>query len=436
MDTLRKVFQLVLFPLALLMAKEASSQSRDQLIRYDENAFVTATDNVNADDYVNKQKYALMVFRSYYEQKGVAAGFTEDDYKNVLKEKAAMAKMVEDLQRDMDRISSENLELKSQIQAKTNKEKELRDREKEIVELRKTTTTLELLIDNRESEIRHLQSQIQEYTDQTEALNEQTATISNLEKQVNDIASDNWRLETETITLQSQLKDKDGEIERLRASVNSLKYTNDNLQSAYHAATDVVNNVYKTNVLMPIADMNPGQLETAKSKFEGLKTLLVLDQSLYDDLEAKVNEMALWKALVEPMRNAKQYLKGKYDNKTREELIAAISNVPIKGNKADETKAMLSYLNNQIPIKEHYDIIVRNLDELGCIPNAEQLKEAESMLNRSLEKVETLCQPGVYDSFERGINLIKVELLKPAPSNRMKTPSEFGKFIKELKEIF
>lgn len=419
----------ILVSMSLLMAGKAYSQKKDQLIRYDERAFENAAKNVNHEDYNNKQKYALEVFRTYCDQIGVQLSFTENDYNAALGKVSSLEKNVSDLENAKQRLD-ENLTAEKEKSSGLEAEKrELTSENNNMKKLLSAKAGQDKALEQKEAEIADLRGKIANLDKENADLKKLSSDYSKLENEKNKALSDMQ-------AIQAQLNEKNNEVAQLTSENNTLKSTNEKFQKAFDGTKKTINSVYNTYSVKPITDMDPVQLESAQSSFLGMKSLLAIDQTVYKDLEGKVNEMASWKKLVEPMRDAKQYLKGKYDDKTLSACIAAINKVPISGSKASEKQSMLTNLNNQIQLKENYDIIIRNLDERGCLPNVEQLKEAEGMLNRRLEKVEASYQSGVYDSYDRGINMIKAELSKSAPSNKVKTAAEFEKFINELREIF
>lgn len=437
----------ILTVISLLMVVNVYSQSKELLIRYDEDAFKKAAEKVHYSDYNKEELYNRDLFRAYREQKGVTLDFSEKDYRDAQTNVNNLTKVVSDLNnakenkekelsvkektvREKDSIinalTNDNKVLNKQLLSKDKLEEQLKKKRDSITDLKSELSELKQRNSELENEIRKNHADIAQLVEDT----------TNIRKKEREAISEKEKIASTNKALQTQLNNKNEEIQNLSKSNISLSEKNNEFQKAFNETEKAINDVYQANIVKPIAEMNPEQLDKARSKFEGMKSLLSIDQKLYKDLEGKVNEISSWRALVEPIKGARQYLKGKYDDKKRKDYIAAINKVSISGSKANEKQAMLDNLNNQYQLKDNYDIIVDNLDETGCLPNIEQLQEAFDMLNRRKEIVKQFYRPNVFDSYDRGIKIIEDELSKPTPSNKVKTAAEFNKFIQELKDIF
>lgn len=374
MKTLYRILMLFC-SLVMLTVGKAYPQNKE-LIRYDETAFEKVTRDVNHEDFNSKEKYALQVFREYVGQKGIAVGFSEKDYLEAKKE---------------------NHQLREQLSSVEKIKKEL--------ELRLFT------IRYKEAEIDSLHFQLSELQCQNKALlmqlDEKSAVIAQLQLELQTVNTGN------------------------RSQTNDLqKY-----QRAVDEAKNTICGIYNSNLVKLIIEMDPNQLDEANSKFDGMKALLEIDQDMFKDLQGKIDEINAWNALINPMKAAKQFMKGKYDDKAQKEYVAAISGVTIKGSKTAEKNMALLLLTDEAKLHENYDNIIRNIEEYGCLPSTETLWSANEMLARMTSNM-PFYHPAVYDSYDRGINMLRVELSKSAPSNKVKTAAEFNKFINELKEIF
>ncbi len=446
--------------LPLIMAGKAYAQEKGQLIRYDLDAFektVKATDQYKSDP--NVLLLAKDVFRTYCERNDIkVVNFTEKDYWDAQKELTRLQKENETLQNAKDKVVEDLEKEKSKVIVVETEKKELQNQIKDLNKQLSDKPGLEKQIQEKEQTIAGLNQQIQELNDQI-AL--QNTTLKQNDTEMKQLASDTVSLnkdkkelqkrlakvEGEKSSLDNQLKEKNGEVESLKGTITGLQTTNSELtqknakyQAAFDNTKNTINKIYNENLSKPIVDMNPAQLENARSTYEGMKPLLAIDPDLSRDLESKVNEMGTWKALIDPLKGAKQYMKGKYVEGQCKKWKEEINKIPLAGSKAkEEVKegeyAVLTLLENQAKLKKNYDLIVYNLEQLKSLPDEEALKDANTMVGEMKGYVNRFYKAGVYDSYDNAIKKIEGGLKSP-PSDKVSTPSKFKLFIQELKEAF
>lgn len=446
--------------LPLMMTGKAYAQEKGQLIRYDLDAFektVKATDQYKSDP--NVLLLAKDVFRTYCERKDVkVVDFTEKDYDDAKKELKRLQEEIETLQKAKDKVAEDLENEKSKVTTAETEKKELQNQIEDLNKQLSDKPGLEKQIQEKDQTIAGLNQQIQDLNGQIAS---QKTKLTENDTKLKELASDTVSLnkdkqelqkklasaEEEKTSLENQLKEKAKQIESLNGTIAGLQATNSELtqtnakyQAAFNNTKNTINGIYNENISKPIVDMNPVQLDNARSTYEGMKPLLAIDPNLSRDLEGKVSEINTWKALIEPLKGAKQYMKGKYDEKQRMKWVEEINKIPLAGSKAkEEVKegeyAVLTLLENQAKLKKNYDLIVYNLEQLKSLPDEEALKDANTMFGEMQGYVKRYYKEGIYVGYDNAIKKI-ADALKSPPSDKVSTTSKFKLFIQELKEAF
>lgn len=449
---------LFLFSLVALYIGNTYGQDDSALMRFDMQAFEMTVKNT--DVYKGNSlllPWAKEVFNTYCERKGIKVEFTEKDFKDVQKALDDSTKMLKTLRKSFkslnqqkdkadEDLNQEKLNNKKMKRVCDSTQRALQDTIKKRDQRIASYSTLAGEAEEKDRTIVNLNAQIGGLNTRIETLEtgitEKDGQLTQLTQDKGRLEGENKTLEREKQALEGQLTQKDATIANLNANLTTLQQRNTELESrieeydaVFEDTKNVINGVYMANRLKPFADMDPNELERAISTFNGMRPLLTVVPSLLNELEGKVNEMGAWKAMIEPEKGARQYMKGKYDDKERKNRINEITKIIMTGDKVSEKNDLLSLLNDQALVKDNYDKIVRNLEEKGCLPNEEKLKDANAMFNR-MTKDKPFIHENAYESYDRAIRMIKEELEKPAPSAIVKTAEEYEKFIATLKAAF
>lgn len=446
---------LFLLPMVALCAGKAYSQD---LMRYDMQAFEKTVKNT--DGYKENSlllPWAKDVFHTYSERTDIKVKFTEKDFKDVQKALDDSTKMLKTLRKNYSSITQ--LKVKAEEDLKQEKlnnknmkftcdstQRALQDTIKKRDRSIASYSNLVREVEEKDRTIANLNAQIGGLNTKLETLEagnaEKDGQLTQLTQDKERLEGENNTLEREKQALEEQLTQKDVTNANLNANLTTLQQRNTELESriaeydaVFKDTKNVINGIYESNRLKPFADMNPNELERAISTYNGMRPLLTVVPSLLNELEGKVKEMSAWKAMIEPEKGARQYMKGKYDDKERKNRINEITKITMTGDKVSDKNDLLSLLNDQALVKDNYDKIVRNLEEKGCLPNEEKLKDANAMFNR-MTKDKPFIHENAYESYDRAIRMIREELEKPAPSARVKTAEEYEKFIATLKAAF
>ena len=425
------------------------------LIRYDMDAFekiVRAT-----DEYKSSSLYlpwAKEVFRAYSENKKVKVDFSEKDFQDAQKELKRLQNDMESLQKVKEKVetdlegekaivetikaekqtlSDENKDLKKKLADLPGVEKQLEAKNKSIELLEGQKVNLNDQIDSQKKQLEECDAQLKLLAADTVSLGKEKRE---LQKQVAIVNG-------EKANLMVQLQEKDGQITSLNNTITELQKSNGNLTTriqAYEAVFNntkkTINDIYNANLSKAIIDMNPTQIDQAQNTYEGMKQLLAVDPVLSAELKRKVDEMNAWKALIEPLKGAKQYLRGKYDDIERQRWIAEISKVNVTGSKAGEKEVVLTLLRDQAKLYNEYKLFFVFLNERGCLPNNTELNTAKDKFDRMILYSKPYYHPSTYDGYDKAIIMIQEELNKTSPSKRVKTSSEFELFIADLQKNF
>ena len=154
------------------------------------------------------------------------------------------------------------------------------------------------------------------------------------------------------------------------------------------------------------------------------------------------------------IEGAYYYLQGRYDSNLRKVFMSdckTIMNDIIGQDRQYDTvekrnteyvleqmKFLQQVLCDQEIIKDNYDRIVRNLQDLGCLPDTESLSLAKKMVDRmtSYVKNSNCYHPNLYKKYDEAIALINMELSRKDSNNNVNNPISFEKFIDVLRNKF
>ena len=261
---------------------------------------------------------------------------------------------------------------------------------------------------------------------------------ANLEKQFDKTKAENEALKQELMIKNHMIDSLNGNISNLTKQIKDLKASNKQYQKAFKETETTINRIYTANGNKRLADMNVSELSEAENAWNGMKALIeATDQTLAKQLKQKVDEISLWKSAVKSMRGARDYMKGKYDNNQRLSWIKKLNNLKLNGDKASERNEMVTALMDQESIKEVFNMIVDDkLAPEKCLPDAASLRSVKSAYETAKNLDKNFYHDSCYDNYDAAIRKIEAELNKSEPSNKVKDPDSYQKFIKELREMF
>lgn len=450
-----KKLTVILIVLPLLLMGKSYAQEKGQLIRYDEDAFekvVKATDEYKANTFL--LSWAKQVFSSYCGEKKAKVNFSEQEYNdkleelrrlnnanNTLQENLTKAETnLENKQVEVDtaaarlqRLQNENKNLKKQLSDLSGADKQIQAKDKSIEQLvgqidvlNAELTEKQNQINARDAQIQKLEADIVSKGEEMESLQNQLATVN----------AENATLTSQLQAKDAQITERDNKNTELQNANDALAASNAEYEEVFKSTKETIDRIYTDNMKKSIVDMNPSDLEKAWNTYEGMKTLLAVNPTLSKDLEAKVKEMNTWKALIEPMRGAKQYLKGKYDDKERQQWIKELKNVNVTGSKADEKQLALKLLEDEATLHHYYELFLGFLVSKGCLPTAEKFQEAQDRFAQMKTYSQFVYHPSTYDSYDRAVQMIEAELNQAGPGKNVKTAPAFESFIARLKEVY
>lgn len=428
------------------------------LIRFDMDVFektVKATDEYKSSSiniYLAKD-----VFRTYAANKKVQVDFSEKDYQDAKKELSRLQKENESLQKAKEKAESDLQAEKAKVDAAMTEKQTLYDENKELNKKLADLPSMEQKIQAKDKSIEQLNGKITALNTQ---IGLQQTRLNELDAEITQLATDTVSLGKEKRDLQNQIARANNNIESLRGQlqqssnqITSLTETIIGLQEknrelddrlkAFTAVFDetekTISDIYNANLSKDIVDMDPTQLELAQNTYNGMKLLLAVDSILLKDLEGKIDEMNVWKVLIDPFNGAKNYMKGKYDDKERRKWIVEINNLDVTSDKAhNEKEKMLKLLNDQETLYDEYRLF---FDEFligkGCPGNEISVfKSIQDRFERMKSYSRSSYHENTYDSYDRAIQMIESEFNNTSPSERLKDLGKYRSFISELEQIF
>ena len=443
-----------LIMIALLLLTAGSALAQDKLLPYNREKFEKTAKDVKQDDYNNMVKWALEVFQQYADKHSLT--FTKEDYDKALNDKAAAEDQCNKLLKEKNdadaKIASLETEkstgeankkehkrvvdsLNSIIIAKDKAIKKLEESNASVADKEKMLRAKDSIISVRNEEITRLQNATNNQDGILNKLAQDTAYLHQQIKELND------RLvvaQGSVDDLNRELTEKNNKLVALDESVANLSASIKQYQKAFEETESTINRIYTTNGNKRLVDMNVSELAEAESAWNGMKALIeATDQTLAKQLKQKVAEINLWKSAVEPMNGAKKYMKGKYKEDQRTTWIRTLNSLKLSGNRVTERDEMVTLLEDQKTVKENYDKIVRNLEDLGSIPDAAQLAEAKRMLVSMKAKLGSAYHgKNCYDKYDEAIDKIEGELDQKKPGINLYDVDKYKIFINDLKEMF
>jgi chromosome segregation ATPase len=447
--------------MALFILTTEPVLAQDKLVPFNNKEFEKVANKVDQNDYKNMVKWASEVFRLYSEQNAV--DFTKKAYEDTIKAKIAVEKKYTKLLQDKASADAEKASLEAEkrlAEAKTKQHNRVVDSLKSIVKAREKTIenlqkgnasvvekdkllrVKDSIISVRDSNINSLK---ETSARQDGTLNKLMQDTVKLGRQITELNSELKNAQSSVNTLNQNLTNKTNEISALNRKVDSLTAKNSELagtikqyESAFKNTENTINDIYNLNQTKSIVEMDADQLMKAGNAFHGIEPLLrVANPKLAQDLEKRVNEIGEWKSAIEPLKGAKDYMKGKYDNKQRQLWISKLKSMKLNSDKAKvECEKILKAMEDQERVKQIYDIIVEEkLAPENVVNDGNNLKRIKSEYE-IVKGYDKKINIDYYDSYKAATKIINDELNKEEPSKNLNSIENFARFIEELRNMF
>lgn len=356
-----------LLTLVMLIVVVGMGRAQDKLVKVNADFFEKYAEKAAKDKKLDlvMASWAKDVFNKYCDDKKIIVSFTEADYKALTDSIANYIPKLNNLDKDKENLGKQITNLQSQLEEQIQRANEL-----------------DSIVKAQQEDLKKLQADAQKLDDEKSQFDSEKDVLNRAMK---DLSLNNEALKKERNDLKRQndslllvLGQQNKEVAELNSSIGSY-------ETAIRNTKDTINRIYEANKNISVMAMKTDDMKRANEAFTSMASLLQIDKNSYNDLQEKINDMANWQTLGKALNEGIKYMKGKYDEKTRQDCLKAIQSAMYKANlsvsQQSESQTIVNALTNQIEVQRKFTALMNDLI------NNTYLLETSRDASKVLEKI-------------------------------------------------